>query len=79
MTKSEFLKENDLLDIIKDEFNLKNDRELSEFLDMRPSMVSKLRNGKTPFTAYQILTIHDATDWSIAKIRGYLPGSSVEE
>lgn len=79
MTKSEFLKENDLLDIIKDEFNLKNDRELAEFLDMRPSMVSKLRNGKTPFTAYQILTIHDATDWSIAKIRGYLPGSSVEE
>jgi plasmid maintenance system antidote protein VapI len=79
MVKKEFMKENDLLDIIKDEFSLKNDRELAEFLEVQPSMVSKLRNGKTPFTAHQILLIHDATDWSIQKIRGYLPGSSVAE
>lgn len=79
MARRELLQENDLLDIIKDEFDLKNDKELADFLEMRPSMISKLRNGKTPFTAYHILTIHDATDWSIAKIRGYLPGSSVEE
>jgi len=79
MARRELLQENDLLDIIKDEFDLKNDKELADFLEMRPSMVSKLRNGRTPFTAYQILMIHDATDWSIAKIRGYLPGSSVEE
>jgi plasmid maintenance system antidote protein VapI len=79
MVKKEFMKENDLLDIIKDEFRLKNDRELAEFLEVQPSMVSKLRNGKTPFTAHQILLIHDATDWSIQKIRGYLPGSSVAE
>lgn len=78
MARRELLQENDLLDIIKDEFDLKNDKELADFLEMRPSMVSKLRNGRTPFTAYQILMIHDATDWSIAKIRGYLPGSSVE-
>ena len=79
MARRELLQENDLLDIIKDEFDLKNDKELADFLEMRPSMVSKLRNGRTPFTAYQILMIHDATDWSIAKIRGYLPGSSNEE
>lgn len=79
MARNELLKENDLLDIIKDEFDLKNDRELAAFLEVRPSVISKLRNGKTPFTAYQILIIHDATDWSIAKIRGYLPGSSIEE
>ena len=78
MARRELLQENDLLDIIKDEFDLKNDKELADFLEMRPSMVSKLRNGRTPFTAYQILLIHDATDWSIAKIRGYLPGSSIE-
>ena len=78
MARRELLQENDLLDIIKDEFDLKNDKELADFLEMRPSMVSKLRNGRTPFTAYQILMIHDATDWSIAKIRGYLPGSSIE-
>lgn len=79
MARRELLQENDLLDLIKDEFDLKNDRELADFLDMRPSMVSKLRNGKTPFTAYQILNIHDATDWSIQKIRGYLPGSSIQQ
>jgi plasmid maintenance system antidote protein VapI len=79
MVKKEFMKENELLDIIKDEFRLKNDRELAQFLEVQPSMVSKLRNGKTPFTAHQILLIHDATDWSIQKIRGYLPGSSVAE
>lgn len=79
MARKEFLKENDLLDIIKDEFRLRSDKELADFLEVQPSMVSKLRNGKTPFTAYQILLIHDATDWSIQKIRGYLPGSSVEE
>ena len=79
MVKKEFMKENELLDMIKDEFRLKNDRELALYLEVQPSMVSKLRNGKTPFTAHQILLIHDATDWSIQKIRGYLPGSSVAE
>lgn len=79
MAKKEVLEKNDLLDIIKDEFDLKNDRELAAFLEVRPSVISKLRNGKTPFTAHQILIIHDATDWSIAKIKGYLPGSSIEQ
>ena len=79
MAKKEFLPQHDLLDIIKDEFNLKNDRALAEFLDIQPSMVSKVRNGNTPVTAHMILIIYDATDWSIAKIRGYLPGSSIEE
>lgn len=68
----------DLLDIIRDEFDLKNDRELADFLEMPPPVVSKLRHGKVPFTAHHILRIYDTTGWSIEKIRGYLPGSSVE-
>ena len=69
---------NDILDIIKDEFNLKNDRALSDFLSVPPPVISKLRHGTITFTATYILLIYDATGWSIEKIRGYLPGSSVE-
>jgi plasmid maintenance system antidote protein VapI len=79
MARKEILEKHDLLDIIKDEFDLKNDRELAEFLEIQPSMISKIRNGKMGVTPNMLLIIHDATDWSIAKIRGYLPGSSVEE
>lgn len=79
MARPEFLEKHDLLDIIKDEFDIRNDRELAVFLDIQPSMISKIRNGRTGITPNVLLIIHDATDWSIAKIRGYLPGSSVQE
>jgi len=68
----------DIFDIIKDEFNLKNDRQLSEFLEITPSVLSRLRHGKMTFTPTYLLAVHDATDWSLDKIRGYLPGSSIE-
>ena len=70
--------EHDIFDIIKDEFNLKNDRELSEFLEITPSILSRLRHGKMTFTPTYLLAVHDATDWSLDKIRGYLPGSSIQ-
>lgn len=79
MARKEFLEKHDLLDIIKDDFDLKNDRELAEFLEIQPSMISKIRNGKMGVTPNLLLIIHDATDWSIQKIRGYLPGSSIQE
>jgi plasmid maintenance system antidote protein VapI len=79
MARKEILEKHDLLDIIKDDFDLKNDRELAEFLEIQPSMISKIRNGKMGVTPNMLLIIHDATDWSIQKIRGYLPGSSIEQ
>jgi plasmid maintenance system antidote protein VapI len=79
MARKEILEKHDLLDIIKDDFDLKNDRELAEFLEIQPSMISKIRNGKMGVTPNLLLIIHDATDWSIAKIRGYLPGSSIQQ
>lgn len=79
MARKEFLEKHDLLDIIKDDFDLKNDRELAEFLEIQPSMISKIRNGKMGVTPNLLLIIHDATDWSIQKIRGYLPGSSIQQ
>lgn len=78
MARKEILEKHDLLDIIKDDFDLKNDRELAEFLEIQPSMISKIRNGKMGVTPNMLLIIHDATDWSIQKIRGYLPGSSIQ-
>jgi len=68
----------DIFDIIKDEFKLRNDRELSEFLEITPSVLSRLRHGKMTFTPTYLLAVHDATDWSLNKIRGYLPGSSIQ-
>jgi plasmid maintenance system antidote protein VapI len=78
MARKEVLEKHDLLDILKDDFDLKNDRELAEFLEIQPSMISKIRNGKMGVTPNMLLIIHDATDWSIQKIRGYLPGSSIQ-
>lgn len=79
MARKEFLEKHDLLDILKDDFDLRNDRELAQFLEIQPSMISKIRNGKMGITPNMLLIIHDATDWSIQKIRGYLPGSSIQE
>lgn len=79
MARKEVLEKHDLLDILKDDFDLKNDRELAKFLEIQPSMISKIRNGKMGVTPNMLLIIHDATDWSIQKIRGYLPGSSIQE
>lgn len=78
MARKEVLEKHDLLDILKDDFDLKNDRELAEFLEIQPSMISKIRNGRMGVTPNMLLIIHDATDWSIQKIRGYLPGSSIQ-
>lgn len=77
-TEKKRLPENDIFDIIKDEFGLKNDRQLSEFLEITPSVLSRLRHGKMTFTPTYLLAVHDATDWSLDKIRGYLPGSSIQ-
>ena len=79
MARKEVLEKHDLLDILKDDFDLKNDRELAEFLEIQPSMISKIRNGRMKVTPNMLLIIHDATDWSIQKIRGYLPGSSIQQ
>lgn len=69
---------NDIFDAIRREFRMKNDRELSEFLEITPSVLSRLRHGKMTFTPTYLLAVHDATDWSLEKIRGYLPSSATE-
>lgn len=58
-----------LLDQLMDEFLLKNDAAIARFLDVRPPVISKMRNGFQPVTAESILLIYDKTGWPIEKIR----------
>lgn len=71
--------DHDLIDILLDELELKSDAELARELGLPYPAISKIRHNKINVSANTILKIYDATGWSIEKIRGYLPGSSVEE
>ena len=59
-----------LLHAITTEFNLKNDRALSRFLDV--PQLSRIRHNKYNVSGDMILRIYDKTGWSVEKIRGYL-------
>ena len=76
--QEEYRPDHDLLDIIKDELDLKTDAALAEVLEISKPQISKIRHGKMKISPVHILRIYDATGWSIEKIKGYLPGSSVE-
>lgn len=76
--KDEYLPDHDLLDILREELDLKSDAALAEELGISKPVLSKIRHNKMKISAVHILRIYDATGWSIEKIRGYLPGSSVE-
>ena len=45
MARPELLEKHDLLDIIKDEFELKTDRDLAHFLEIQNMWVNLGRNG----------------------------------
>ncbi len=75
----EFKPDHDLIDILLDELEIKTDAALAKELDLPVPTISKIRHNKMRVSANIIFKIHDATGWSIEKIRGYLPGSSVEE
>ena len=61
-----------LLDAIMADFNLKNDAQLSKFLDIDPPHTSRLRRGKFGVSGDIILRVYDKTGWGIEKIRSYL-------
>jgi plasmid maintenance system antidote protein VapI len=63
-----------LLDAIIAEFQLKNDAALSNFLDVPPPHVSRMRHVRYGISAEMILRVYDKTGWSIEKIRSYLRG-----
>ena len=61
-----------LLDAIVEEFDLKNDAALAQFLDVAPPHISRIRHDKYNVSGDMILRIYDKTDWSIEKIRNHL-------
>lgn len=63
-----------LLHAIATEFKLKNDAALSQFLEVAPPQISRIRHGKYNVSGDMILRIYDKTGWSIERIRGYLKG-----
>jgi len=68
-----------LLDAIKDEFNLPSDAYLARFLEVSAPTISKIRAGTSAVTAEFILSVYDATDWSIERIRGYIDGTNARK
>lgn len=58
-----------LLDSIKDQFKLKNDKELSVFIGISVPTISRVRNNHHKLTETMILRIHEATDWPSVMIR----------
>ncbi len=58
-----------LLDSIKDQFKIKTDKELAEFIGTTSPQISRVRIGHHRLTPTMILAIHEATDWTPKFIR----------
>jgi len=61
-----------LLDKVKELYNIKNDAQLSRTLDVPPPTISKIRSGKVNVSADMILRIHETLGMSVADIRALL-------
>ena len=61
-----------VLDTIRRQHKLRNDRELCDFLDMQASVISRIRSGKMAMSAEVILTVHETTGMPIAVIKAML-------
>ena len=62
-----------LLDALKQAYKLDSDKELSEFLELPPSAVSKVRIGNNGPSAFFILKVHKATKWPVERIEFLCP------
>ncbi len=60
---------NDVFNLIKIVYDIKNDAALSRALDIRASNISKLRANKMGFGPEMILRVHDKTGWPVSQIK----------
>ncbi len=58
-----------LLDYLIETHSLKNDRELSDKLDISTPVISRIRNGHTKVSAEMIIRIHEVFNMSITEIK----------
>lgn len=61
-----------LLDELQSRFEIKNDRHLSEKLDVAPPIISRIRNGKSGVSGDIMIKIHEVFGLSIAEIKELL-------
>ncbi len=58
-----------LLDALLERYQLKNDAALSRRMEIAPSRLSKMRNGKQPVTADLLLRIHETFGMPFSELR----------
>jgi plasmid maintenance system antidote protein VapI len=67
---------NVLLDALLDEQRLKNDAALARWLDVAPSVISKIRRGKVSITASAMISIHERAGMPISRIKALASGQA---
>jgi hypothetical protein len=63
---------NKLLDAVLNKLNLKNDAALSRRLAVAPPVISKIRHGRLPVGPSMLISIHEASEYSIAELKNFL-------
>ena len=58
-----------LLDTLYWELKIPSQEKLARFLQLEPCILSRLRSNKYTLTPLIILRIHEATGWSVKRIR----------
>jgi hypothetical protein len=61
-----------LLDFIGENYLLKTDAAIADFIGTVPPVVSKIRSGKLTFGAQYIIRLHEKTGVSVADIKAML-------
>ena len=68
---------NQLLDVVMQNLNLKNDAALCRVLEVAPPVVSKLRHGSLHIGPSMLIRMHEETGLSIREMKSYLtPGTN---
>jgi plasmid maintenance system antidote protein VapI len=62
-------KPGELLDVIQDKLDLKNDGALARALDTTPGQISKIRNKKLPVGPAMLVILSEAVELSIGQLR----------
>ncbi|MGI4846910.1 MAG: hypothetical protein ACRYGK_02055, partial [Janthinobacterium lividum] len=63
---------NNLLDVLIDMMDLKNDAALSRALDVAPPVISKIRHRRLPVGAALLIRMHEVTAMSIKDLRSLM-------
>lgn len=67
-----------LLDHLTQKLGVKNDAQLSDYFEYRPTVFSKIRNRKMAISSNVILLIHEKTDMPVVEIRRLINESERE-